>query len=123
MKGMDEALGDLGEVIHDRTLVLNVLCGLNERFAHIKVHFKHSNPFPSFTDVCNDLILEEIDSSAPPPPPTTALIVGTNASFTAPSPRSVTAPDGGTNRPTSNTHGWGSSATKRHPNNSGGGKA
>jgi hypothetical protein len=46
MKGVDEVLGDLGEVIHDRTLLLNVLCGLNERFAHINVHFKRSNPFP-----------------------------------------------------------------------------
>jgi hypothetical protein len=40
MKGMAGALGDLGEVIHDRTLILNVLCGLNEKFAHMKVHFK-----------------------------------------------------------------------------------
>jgi hypothetical protein len=32
MKGMADALADLGEPIQDRTLVLNVLHGLNERF-------------------------------------------------------------------------------------------
>ena len=30
MKNMADDLGDLGEVVHDRTLVLNVLRGLNE---------------------------------------------------------------------------------------------
>jgi hypothetical protein len=74
MKGMAEALGDLGEVIHDRTLILNVLRGLNEKFAHMKVHFKRSKPFPSFNDVRNNLILEEIDSSAQPLAPVTALV-------------------------------------------------
>jgi len=32
MKGMADALADLGEPVHDRTLVLNILRGLNERF-------------------------------------------------------------------------------------------
>jgi len=32
MKGMADALADLGEPLNDRTLVLNVLRGLNERF-------------------------------------------------------------------------------------------
>ena len=27
MKGMADAFADLGEVVHDRTLILNVLCG------------------------------------------------------------------------------------------------
>jgi hypothetical protein len=33
MKSMADALTDLGEPIQDRALVLNVLRGLNERFA------------------------------------------------------------------------------------------
>jgi hypothetical protein len=32
MKTMADALADLGEPIQDRTLVLNILRGLNERF-------------------------------------------------------------------------------------------
>jgi hypothetical protein len=113
MKGMVEALGDLGEVIHDRTLVLDMLCGLNEKFAHMKVHFKRSKSFPSFANVRNDLILEEIDSNTPPPPPATALVASTTAFSIAPPPGGVTAPAGGTGRPTSNTHGGGSSASGR----------
>jgi hypothetical protein len=123
IKGMAEALGDLGEVIHDRTLVLNVLCSLNEKFAHMKVHFKRSKSFPSIADVRNELILEEINSSAPLQPPATA---STTASSIAPPPGGVTAPVGGTSPPTSNTHDGGSSASgrrRRRPNNSGGGKA
>jgi hypothetical protein len=94
MKGMVEALGDLGEVIHDRTLVLNVVRGLNEKFAHMKVHFKRSKSFPSFDDVRNYLILEEIDSSAPPPPPATALVAAClgPASLLPPSPLPLEAP-------------------------------
>jgi hypothetical protein len=39
-KGMADALGDLGEPVHDRTLVLNVIRGLNERFANIGLHLR-----------------------------------------------------------------------------------
>lgn len=35
MKGMADALGDLSETVHDRTLVLNILRGLNERFQYM----------------------------------------------------------------------------------------
>jgi hypothetical protein len=74
MKGMANALGDLGKVISVRTLILNVLHDLNEKFAHMKVHIKRSMSFPSFDDVRADLILE-IDSSVPKPPPATAIVV------------------------------------------------
>jgi hypothetical protein len=124
MKGMVEALGDLGVVIHDRTHVLNVLRGLNEKLAHMKVHFKRSKPFPSFADVRNDLILE-IGSSMPPLPLVTALIASTTISSIAPPPGGVTAAAGGSSRPTSKTHGGSASASGRRrccPNNSGGGK-
>jgi uncharacterized membrane protein YgcG len=116
MKGMAEALGDLGEVIHDRTLILNVLRGLNEKFAHMKVHFKRSKPFPSFNDVRNDLILEEIDSSAQPPAPATALVAappqstGGSSSSSVPSLRGSAASSGGSTRPpaSSSSHSGGS---------------
>jgi hypothetical protein len=35
LEGMADALGDLGEVVLDRTLVLVVLHGLNNRFSHM----------------------------------------------------------------------------------------
>ena len=40
MKGMADALGDLGEVIPDRTLVLDVLHGLNAKYDHMKALLK-----------------------------------------------------------------------------------
>jgi hypothetical protein len=39
MKGLTDALG---EVIRDCTFVLQVLSGLNGKFAHMKAHFKCS---------------------------------------------------------------------------------
>jgi len=77
MKSMADLLGDLGEVVHDRTLVLNVLRGLNMRYAHMRVHFRHSNLFPCFRDVRNDLLLEELSIDASPPAPSTALLAST----------------------------------------------
>jgi len=40
MKGMADALGDLGEVITDCTLVLNVIHVLTEKFTAIGIHFQ-----------------------------------------------------------------------------------
>jgi hypothetical protein len=60
MKAMADSLGDLGEVVHDRTLVLNVIHGLNEKFAHMRIHFQCACPYPTFSKVRNDLLLEEI---------------------------------------------------------------
>ena len=57
---MADDLADLGEVVSDRTLVLNVLRGLKEKYASIGRHLRRSRPFPSFLEVCDDLILEEI---------------------------------------------------------------
>jgi hypothetical protein len=47
----------LGEVITDRTLVLNVLRGLNERFTHIGALLRRAHPFPTFLQVKDDLSL------------------------------------------------------------------
>jgi len=60
MKGMADALGDLGEVITDRTVVLNVLRGLNAKYDHMKALLKRTRPFPTFNEVRNDLQLEEL---------------------------------------------------------------
>jgi len=75
MKSMADALGDLGEPVHDRTLVLNVLRGLNEKYSHLASLIARQRPFPSFIDVRADLHLEEITQKAKlvPSPPSSLL--------------------------------------------------
>jgi hypothetical protein len=57
---MKRMADDLGEHVEDRTLVLQVLRGLNKKYDHIKTYLKRAWPFPSFHDVRNDLLLEEL---------------------------------------------------------------
>jgi hypothetical protein len=44
-KRMADMLGNLGEVVTDRTLKLNVIRGLNERFRTINMHLRRGRPF------------------------------------------------------------------------------
>ena len=67
MKGMADSLRDLGEPVSDRTLVLNLLRGLNGRYDNLKTWITRTVPFPSFSKVRNDLILEEITKGAAVP--------------------------------------------------------
>ncbi|XP_062182157.1 uncharacterized protein LOC133886484 [Phragmites australis] len=60
LKNMADALGDLGEMIHDRTLVLNVLWGLNDKYSYMAALLKHQRSFPSFIDVRANLLHEEL---------------------------------------------------------------
>lgn len=60
LKGLADALGDLGEPVPDRTLVLNVLRGLNDKFSYMTALLKRQKPFPSFLEVRSDLLLEEL---------------------------------------------------------------
>jgi hypothetical protein len=55
LKGMADALGDLGEAVLDHSLVLKVLRGLNGRFSHMVALLKRQRPFPTFATVHNDL--------------------------------------------------------------------
>jgi hypothetical protein len=48
LKKMADDLTALGEVVTDRTLVLNVLRGLNERFTHIGALLRRAHLFPTF---------------------------------------------------------------------------
>ena len=72
-KKMAAGLADLGEHVTDRTLVLNVIRGLNERYRDIGVHLRRGRPFPSFAVVRNEL-LEEINMVQTPSAPPTALV-------------------------------------------------
>ena len=82
---MADMLEDLGETITDRTLVLNVIRGLNERFKTVGMHLRRGRPFPTFVDAKADLLLEEMTmehhstqatalaaSTVPPRAPTSA---------------------------------------------------
>jgi hypothetical protein len=60
MKGMADSLRDLGEPVADRTLVLNLLRDLSPRYGHLKALIKRTVPFPTFHDVKNELLLEEL---------------------------------------------------------------
>ncbi|KAL6595039.1 hypothetical protein ACP70R_048142 [Stipagrostis hirtigluma subsp. patula] len=60
MNSMADELGDLGEHVLDRTLVLNIIRGLNERYEQIGTHIQRSRPFPSFVEARVDLQLAEI---------------------------------------------------------------
>jgi hypothetical protein len=50
----------LSEHVEHCILVLQVLRGLNKKYDHIKTNLKRARPFPSFHDVRNDLLLEEL---------------------------------------------------------------
>jgi hypothetical protein len=54
---------DLDKHVEDHTLVLQVLWGLNKKYDHVKTYLKRARPFPSFHDICNDL-LEELTLDA-----------------------------------------------------------
>jgi hypothetical protein len=73
LKKMADDLTALGEVVTDRTLVLNVLRGLNERFTHIGALLRRALPFPTFLEVKDDLSLEELTLGSRPPSPAAAL--------------------------------------------------
>ena len=54
-------LADLGPPVPDRTLVVNVLRGLKERFTNIGIHLPRGFPFPTFQEVQANLLLEEMN--------------------------------------------------------------
>ena len=48
MKGMVDSLGDLGWLVEDRILVLNVLRGLSDGYAHLRTWITRQRPCPTF---------------------------------------------------------------------------
>jgi len=94
MKNKADALAALGEPVTNRTLVLNVLRGLNEHFQFMCQLITRQRPFPSFTDVRSDLRLVELNMAQSMPPP--------SAFFTSPSSKVAAAlppPGAATPRP------------------------
>jgi hypothetical protein len=91
-KKMADDLADLGEHVTDRTLVLNVIRGLNERYKDIGVHLRRGRPFPSFAAVRNELLLEEINMVQTPPAPPTALVATSSSAPRQSGPPSSDSP-------------------------------
>jgi len=60
MKAMADSLGELGWPVEDQILVLNVLQGLNDSYAHLRLWIMRQDPFPSFLRVWGYLELEKI---------------------------------------------------------------
>ncbi|XP_062232780.1 uncharacterized protein LOC133930092 [Phragmites australis] len=60
LKSMADGLADLGEPVSDRTLVLTMLKGLNDKFRHLQTILPMQKPFPTFVEARSQLLLEEI---------------------------------------------------------------
>ena len=110
---MADDLTALGEVITDRTLVLNVIRGLNERFSHVGALLHRARPFPSFLEARDDLILEELTLENRKDAPATALAVSTTSSSPSPAPASSGTGSRGA--------GGGSKSSNNHRTKCGGG--
>lgn len=89
LETMAATLGEFGDPISDRTLVLTLLRGLNGKFRHMVSNLKMQRPFPTFEDARTLLLLEEIDiddvaaDATPPAPPA---FVATPAAAPRPTP-------------------------------------
>ena len=63
---MADSLGDLGWPVEDRILVLNVLRGLSDRYSYLRTWITRQRPFPTFLQVCDDLVMEELTQGLQP---------------------------------------------------------
>ncbi|XP_004966856.1 uncharacterized protein LOC101783115 [Setaria italica] len=100
-----DALGDVGEQVSDRTLVLNIIRGLNKKFSAIGRDIRRSCPLRTFLKARDDLLLEELTMANPASTSSTALLTSTSLGLS-----SLHTP--------SSSH----ESASRSSNNSGGGK-
>jgi hypothetical protein len=63
MKTLADFLTELGEIVTDRVLGMNVLCSLSDRFSSLRLLLKCQRPFPSFIEICPELLLEELTTA------------------------------------------------------------
>lgn len=59
LKSLSDALADVDEPVTNRTLTLQLLCGLNRRFQVIATVMSMQIPFPTFVQARSRLLLEE----------------------------------------------------------------
>ncbi|XP_025791834.1 uncharacterized protein LOC112873017 [Panicum hallii] len=79
-KKLAEDLRDLGEPVSYRSLVLNIIRGLNERLLALGLHLRRTSPLPSFLQVRDDLTFEELTMVKAPPAVAMAALGGTSGS-------------------------------------------
>jgi hypothetical protein len=72
-------------------LVLNVLRGLSDRFAHLRTWITRQRPFPTFLEVRDDLVMEEL-TQGPQPGSTTSAGSSSSTALAASSPRPSAPP-------------------------------
>jgi hypothetical protein len=113
MKGFADALSDLDAPVSDRILVLNVLRGLNPKYANLRTIITRFVPFPTFHKVRDDLVLEEIVAGAVPPDSAASALYTSTA---APSASSPARPPAQGTHPPAQGGVPGSSAGRRNKN-------
>lgn len=108
-KTLVDALCDVDCKISDKTLVLNTLHGLNEKYAFMRTLVPMQKPFPLFLETRSALILEELQKSSAASPPS-AFFTNTSAGGSG---------NKGSNNSTNHGQGGGNSYNNRHCNNRG----
>ncbi|KAM0903184.1 hypothetical protein ACQ4PT_018812 [Festuca glaucescens] len=86
MKTMTDSLGELGWPVEDRILVLNVPRGLSDRYGHLRTWISRQRPFPTFLEVRDDLVMEELTQG------TSLSTTGSSIALAATTPRSSAPP-------------------------------
>jgi uncharacterized membrane protein YgcG len=128
---MADDLTTLGEAVTDRTLVLNVLHDLNERFTHVGALLRRARPFPTFLQVKDDLSLEELILGSRLPSPAAALAATTkppppssvgNGTSSKPNRRSKRGGGGGSGNGGSGGGGGSSGSMQQQQQQAGGAK-
>jgi hypothetical protein len=93
-KKLAEDLRDLGEPVSDKTLVLNLIRGLNERFQAHGLHLRRTSPLPTFLQVRDDLTLEELTMTNAAPAAPLAAVTTPPSEIGGSKPPTSTAPVG-----------------------------
>lgn len=88
-KGTTDVVANLGSLVEDRFLTLNILQGLNQRFKHLGSIIHYYLQFPTFLKVRDDLLLEEIHLG-PPGLVTPLTMLYSNSMSSCPKPSSYT---------------------------------
>ncbi|XP_066161974.1 uncharacterized protein [Oryza sativa Japonica Group] len=107
LKSMADMLGDLGEPVHDRSLVLQHLTGLSPKFGHMQSLLSMQKPFPSFLDARSQLLLEEITKGSKSVEPATAFIVSKSGSVQPASGKTCNTSQGSSNNSRNRRRGRG----------------
>ncbi|EAZ18451.1 hypothetical protein OsJ_33978 [Oryza sativa Japonica Group] len=113
LKSMADMLGDLGEPVHDRSLVLQHLTGLSPKFGHMQSLLSMQKPFPSFLDARSQLLLEEITKGSKSVEPATAFIVSKSGSVQPASGKTCNTSQGSSNNSRNRRRGRGKRERQR----------